>query len=164
MSILSTPTSPDDLLWVDDRCVTSYSQQGQGAGLIVGIYEILRILRDASAITEETYYGKLHQLRAGNARFVPVQADEIVYHLRQARVENGRVVPTEALDVLKRYIAACMLPGPAGLQRLSKATPPAARNPVGETTFFIDLRMSTSDTIGKLWTSDDLEGAVARSK
>jgi tetratricopeptide (TPR) repeat protein len=162
LTLMGTPTQPGDVVWVDDRLVTSYSMQGVAP--IIGICEMLKFLVGASAISLETYYEKLHQLKASNARFIPVEADEIIYQLRQARVEDGKVKETGKLEVLRRYVAACLLPGPAGLQRPSKPASPQDRNPMEELPFLIELRHATIAAIGQLWAEDDLAVAQARAE
>ncbi len=163
ITLLTTPAGPNDLVWADDRTISSYLLLG--AAPIITSSELLKILLDAGAISQETYYRKLHQLRAGNARFLPVQPEEMVYHLLQAQIKDGRAVPTEALQVLRSYVAACILPGPAGLQRIDRNThQPENRNPTAEMPFLSQLRAGVGQAIRQLWCSGDTENAAIRSK
>ena len=107
-----------DAIWIDDRAVNRYrSRDGVPT---VGIYDVLRALCASGAIGEQGYYSTLTKLRASNARFLPIEGAEILYHLGQARVEDGEVVETAELRTLRRYAAAC-LPGSDVLHRPTTA-------------------------------------------
>jgi hypothetical protein len=108
-TILCFEAREGDAIWVDDRAVNRY--QSRDGVPTVGIYDLLRALYTSGAIAEESYYSTLIKLRASNARFLPVEKEEILYHLGQARVEDGEVVETAELRTLRRYVAACLLRG-----------------------------------------------------
>lgn len=67
----------NDVLWADDRWVNGYLRRDTIP--ISGISEVLRALVTAKSLTLPEYYRRLHRLRAGNARFIPLEPGEIVY-------------------------------------------------------------------------------------
>jgi hypothetical protein len=95
-----------DVAWADDRMVNSYPARGSVP--IIGIIEVLQALVGAGSMRPGEYYDKLERLRAANVRFVPVQQDEIFYHLRRAKVKDTGVVESRPLRTLRRYVAACL--------------------------------------------------------
>ena len=76
---------------------------------IIGINEVLKGLVSSGSISDSEYYNTITKLRATNVRFIPVEKEEILYYLSQARVvENGSLIETRELRILRRYIAACL--------------------------------------------------------
>ena len=157
LTIMSVQTQPGDRIWVDDRFITSYSSQGVAP--IIGINEILKFLLGTSTITQDVYFEKLYQLKAGNARFLPLQPDEIIYHLHQAPIRDGKILETPQLGVLRRYSAACQLPEQPALQRPGKIEIPQERNPLGEVPFLLAMQHTILETINTLWLDPDLNRA-----
>ena len=137
------------LLWIDDRCLTGYRFSN---GLpVVGINEILALLVRRGILTENEYYDKIHCLRAGNARFIPLTTKEILHELRQATVgkEKARkIVETKELAVLRRYIAVNYLQTdllqPALLQH----------NQRGEQLYLTHLTQTIKDVLVDIWAEE----------
>jgi hypothetical protein len=149
-----------DVIWVDDRYMNGYSRRDSVP--IVGINEILKALVSAGALSTSDYREKVTQLRASNIRFTPVQADEIVYHLQQARVNNqGVLVETKELSTLRRYVAACLLDGDI-LQR--PPLPEGSPNERGEMDFIVGLSRAILDAIGELWKTSSDDDSTCRSR
>lgn len=95
-----------DLVWADDRWLSGYPNIN--ATPLVGILEILRLLR-SKGWASEAYYRALHKLRAGNYRYFPLMADEILHWLIKASVTNAQVQETPELGVLRWYWASILL-------------------------------------------------------
>lgn len=136
-----------DVIWIDDRAVNKY--RSRNGVPTVGVYDILRVLRASGKIREERYYSALIKLRSANVRFLPVDSEEILYHLRQARVENNEVVETTELRTLRRYGAACLMRGDV-LRR------PVAQNDgvvadVGEMPFILQLSRAVTEALTRPW-------------
>ncbi len=73
---------PGDVIWIDDRFINQHPTCGQSVPLI-GINEVLLALRKGGKkITEAQYFEKLHKLRTGNFRYIPITEEEILYRLR----------------------------------------------------------------------------------
>ena len=110
----------------------------------------------------DDYYAKLIDLRAANVRFIPVQSDKILYHLRQTKSEHGIVSETRGLRVLRRYVAASLLQGTT-LQRppLPKNAPSAD----GEAAFVTQLSHAVTGALAEVWKefADNEEACYARS-
>lgn len=156
MALLRFEAQEYDVIWADDRYVNSYLRRD--AVPIIGINEVLKSLISVGALEVSDYYDKVSRLRAANVRFIPVQTDEILHHLQQARVKNERVVETRGLSVLRRYIATCLLRGDI-LQR--PPMPEGAPNENGEVLFVFGLGRAIIDALVRLWATED-DDEVAR--
>lgn len=146
LTLLKFDAQEGDVIWADDRYMNSYLRRD--AIPIIGISEILKALVSLDALKADEYYSKISQLRAGNTRFVPVQSDEILYHLRQAKIENHEIIETTNLSILRRYVAACLLQNEV-LQQ--PPLPRSAPNPDGEIAFILNLARAVSEAIIGLW-------------
>ncbi|WP_124816225.1 tetratricopeptide repeat protein [Burkholderia cepacia] len=91
----------------DDRFVSGYPRFGTAP--VVGIYELLRALRKSHALSDKDYFAKLIRLRSANAMFLPLEAEEVLFHLKNAAIINGQVAETHELSVLRRYLARVAL-------------------------------------------------------
>ncbi len=161
LDLLQFELQPGDVLWVDDRHVSSYSRRDQAA--IVGIVEILKALVGAGVLSSNDYYDKLVTLRAANIRFIPVETDEILYHLNRAKVVENELVETQALAILRRYIAASLLRADV-LQW--PPMPIGSPNENGEIGFLIILGRSITNALVDLWktANKDEASCMARSQ
>lgn len=144
--LLHLEPDQNDAVWLDDRWATSYSNAGNAP--LVGILEVLGALVSRGALDEATYYRILVELRAGNARFLPIQKDEVLYHLREANVDNGKVIETQALLVLRRSVSACLLQNEI-LQR--PPMPKGSPNPKGEVPFVLSVLEAVTQSLVELW-------------
>lgn len=90
-----------DRLWIDDRMISGFAQFG--VARIVGVLDILSVLRREHGLDDETWYAKLLHLRAGGALFIPITADEVLRWLGRAPVRDSVVVETPELATLRRY-------------------------------------------------------------
>ncbi len=145
-----------DVIWIDDRFFNQYPHHTQ----IITIVEVLDALLAVNALSQDDYYDKLLQLRKANTRYIPINGKEIVYWLRQAPIIDGSVKETEALTVLRQYIASCLI----DTHRLQlPPIPDNSPNPQGEVTFLLSCLRATEDAIiaGWLDTLVSNENAVA---
>ena len=141
-----------DVIWADDRMVSSCPTRLNVP--IIGIDEVLKALVGAGHMMPGDYFDKLTQLRAANARYFPVQKDEILHHLRQTRVENGEVVETRPLRILRRYVAACLAQADY-LQR--PPMPERAPNRVGEVEFVAGVNREVATALLEVWKTEEDE-------
>jgi len=141
--LLTFHPKPGDVISYDDRHLSSYSNNN-GAP-IIGITDILALLRELKEIDDETYYAKLIDLRKGNARYIPLSKGEILYHLKRARIDNDHVAETHELSVLRRYWASCLLDN----NRLQ--CPPSPENPKHEVGFVVWSLRAIHDAITSYW-------------
>ncbi|KAA6187907.1 hypothetical protein F2Q65_01360 [Thiohalocapsa marina] len=146
--LLSYPGEPGDRLWVDDRFVNGFPSTGRT--LIIGVVEVLDLLRKQGAIDRAERFDLLHRLRASNYRFIPLDADEILHWLRQSHSEFGRLVVPEKLEGLARYWAACLYQGDA-LQWNGND-----RHGEGELPFFISSQSAVATVLCRIWSDDRL--------
>lgn len=158
-SLIKFKAKSGDVIWADDRHLNGYLRRD--AVPIVGVNEVLKLLVSAGNLDVSTYYEKLNRLRAANVRFVPVQADEILYHLQQARVENGVVLETRQLAILRRYVATCLLQANI-LQQ--PPMPKGAANQNGEIAFLFSLSHAVAEALVELWMSGTQDEAICLAR
>ncbi|EKE08024.1 MAG: hypothetical protein ACD_17C00392G0001, partial [uncultured bacterium] len=91
-TLLQFSPKENDVIWSDDRYFNSFPRRDNIP--IIGINEVLNWLIQEKTIRIDDYYDKVLRLRAANARYIPVERDEILYHLKQAVVKNEKVVET----------------------------------------------------------------------
>lgn len=148
-----------DVIWVDDRYFNGYGQR-EGAP-IVSVTDVLKKLLADGRISTADYYGKLLQLRRSNIRYLPLDADEILFHLRQAQVADGVAVETDELAALRRYVAACLLDG----ENLQKSPQPeGSANLFGEVNFVFETTAGVIDAMAALWGDETLEPEDAEAR
>ncbi len=107
--VASLPPDGRFLVWCDDRSLSGFSHcAGQP---MVGILEILSALETKGALAQEQRFRLQHRLRAARLLYLPLEADEIVHHLRQApfREERADVQETADLVTLRHYIARILI-------------------------------------------------------
>ena len=151
--LLSFKAREGDVIWSDDRFVNGYFHSGEIP--IIGINEVLKGLVSSGSISDSEYYNTITRLRAANVRFIPIEEEEIIYYLSQARVdENGSLIETRELRILRRYIAACLL------KKNVLQFPPVSENisnKEGEIAFVINLALTIPRTIVSLWINESSE-------
>jgi hypothetical protein len=146
-------------VWIDDRNVNSFST-ATGTP-IVTVTDVLAKLRETGILPDEEYFAKLLLLRAGNFRYLPLRRDEIIYHLGQAKIIDGETVETDALGVLRRYTAACLLD--EGV--LQKTPPPGVPNANGEINFALEMTSAVTDALTDTWAKEeDVSVAIAKAE
>lgn len=152
LDLLQFPARPGDAVWADDRHITGYLHR-DGAP-VVGIYEVLAALRARGGIQDAQYYQTLHRLRAASVLFLPIEPEELLHHLAEARVEEGQVVPTRELLTIRQYVARCFLQG-RSLQRISPQLGPAGQ--FGEIIFLRSITRAVGAALVRVWgeTQDD---------
>lgn len=150
-SIFSLSKEENNLIWVDDRCLNGYSNIN---GIpIVGVNEILLTIYKCGEINQRKYYELLHRMRVDNLCFVPVNADEIVYFIRQSQIKDRTVLDTSELSTVKQYIASAVLRGHV-LQK-----PPVngeSPNPQGELEFLVQTAGAISDAVERIWSLPEM--------
>jgi len=152
LTLLRFQAREGDVLWMDDRSLNSYLRRDSVP--IIAINEVLKSLVSAGVLDKTDYYNKISRLRASNVRFIPVQKDEILHYLGQAKVENNSVIETGELIILRRYVAACLLNRNV-LQH--PPMPEGAPNNNGEIAFIVGLGRAIMDALVELWAESDNE-------
>lgn len=139
----------NDALWIDDRFTTKYLHR-DGVP-IIGISEVLVGLRSRKELSDDEYFETILKLRAGNVRYIPIEVDEILYHLNRTDCVNGGLVETKELTILKRYLAACFLDN----ETLQRPVTRANSGEIGELVFVLNAQRVVADAIFETW--NDLE-------
>ncbi|MBR8252015.1 hypothetical protein [Burkholderia cenocepacia] len=135
----------------DDRFVSGYPSFGTAP--VVGIYEILRALHKSHALSDEDYFARLIHLRSVNAMFLPIEAEEVLFHLKNAAIVNGQIAETHELSVLRRYLARVALQE----CRLKVGDFPAIKSDrPDEVNVLITIRRLTDECLTIMWPSKSL--------
>ncbi|MDD9999821.1 MAG: hypothetical protein OXQ89_18935 [Rhodospirillaceae bacterium] len=95
------------LLWIDDRCINSH-QRTEHRG-IVDTVDLLPHLLHKGGLSQSDLFAVLTRLRAGDARFVAFDPDELLSALHDAPIRDAYLVETARLRVLRQYYARCLL-------------------------------------------------------
>ena len=142
MNAIHHPLGMNANVWCEDRLVSSFSSRLPFP--VIGILEILQLLRAQNLLSEREYFEKLIEVRDSDCRFIPIEKDEIIFHLAQAGTNEKALVETHALRVLRQYVAACFL------EKESLAPPKGSANP-GEARFVIQYMHAVTDAIILTW-------------
>jgi hypothetical protein len=138
-----------DFIWSDDRFVNGFFRCKKPP--IIGINEILKALVSVSVLQASDYYDKISRLRAANVRFVPVEAEEILYQLQQANIEDQVLVETQELRNLRLYVGACLTQNQIFQKpSVSEETP----NAIGEVAFALNLISAVNRALARLWMTE----------
>lgn len=143
---------PEGLTWCDDRMVNRHLRAGNR--VVVGISEILELLRARRALSKEEFYDVLLKLRASNVRYLPLAEGELEHHLTKAEVKDGRLRETPGLATLRRYLNACMLDR-GKLQ--GPLVDPKGNMHLREYDFPMGLRRAVDEVLQATWKSKELE-------
>lgn len=157
--LLEAPSSPGAVIWIDDRNLSGYPKSQESP--IVGIYEVLNIMRKADLINEEAHHTALLRLRVANAMFLPIEADEILYHLSLAPISNGNIIETPGLVTIRRYFANIIL-----LENHLKIgdSPGGLEGRPDEIQILFEVRRLAEICIIKQWTKPNLSDEVRRAR
>lgn len=122
LDLLKFPPSPGDVIWADDRWLTSHFHRD---GIpVIGTHEVIGLLRNARVVPdpEVTRFG--HRLREGDARLCALDAKEIEQLVEEAFARNRSLVETRELRTLRRYYARTLVG--AGALRVESPDPSLA--------------------------------------
>jgi hypothetical protein len=142
----------EDILWIDDRKMNSYPYRSGTP--IVGINEILLELHEREVLSEEDLYNKIIMLRGCDAKFIPFQEGEILYHLNNANINDGKLIETKELGIIRQYIASCLLKKDI-LEIPSRSV--SSPNPFGESSFVVGLGRAINNALVGVWGGARLE-------
>ncbi len=158
--LIEAPRGSNGWVWCDDRMISLHRLCADMP--LVGIWEVLQALRERNALNDHEYFQKVGWLRRANVRYLPVQAAEIVYHLRTAAADESGIAETPQLATLRRYIASCLL----DRERLQppQAGPTNIRS-LHDYTFLFELRQEVHAALRAVWedksSSEGVRGARA---
>ncbi|WP_343699591.1 hypothetical protein [Caulobacter sp.] len=161
MDMIAAPAGPQTVVWVDDRFVSGFNTT-DGA-LVIGVVEILNAMTAAGDLTEEARHGKLQQLRAAGALFIPIDPQEVLVELCKAPVVGGAVIETAGLRLLRRYLALAL--GQDARLHVGRTPHDSIRDQPEETEFLKASRRLVDDVLVATWSDPSLsiEACMARS-
>lgn len=139
------------VFWCDDRFLSAYDN-ANGA-LVVTTVGVLEALRVRGKLARPDFFEALLRLRAGNMRFVPLDRDELLYHLRNASLVGSEISETRELSIERRYFTACLVDG--GILQRVGACPNRART-YGEMPFLTASLTAIRLAILEAWRTPDV--------
>lgn len=142
-SLLQISAQQHDALWIDDRFVNKFVQRDQGIPIVTS-WEVLKGLA-IGPFGKQKYYETLIRMRQANVRYIPVEADEIFFHLQQAPIQEDELVETTELKTLRSYVGACLTQRDAVHKHQSDSEP---------ILFFERLRQGIVGAWDQVWRSD----------
>jgi hypothetical protein len=148
-----------DVLWIDDRAVNRFLHR-DGVP-VVGINELLLGLYKRDEIDRHEYYRMLLHLRRGNFRYVPVDKEEILYHLNQVHLIDGKLAETEGMSALRRYLAACYLNEEILQPRQADEN---GQHSIGELPFVLNSMIAVMDAIAHVWADESVNKDTATAR
>jgi hypothetical protein len=145
------------LIWCDDRSIRFHERAEKS--LLADTFDLLRGLRAQGWINDESYFELLLKLRAANARYIPITVEEILHHVRRARVEAGVLQETPALRLLRQHGMACLL----DKGRLQEPVPQSDGSLLmREMVFPVAHYQATFEALAHLWSdSNEPQGDIA---
>lgn len=150
LTLVQMKSEGNDVIWADDRHLNSHAAIGTAPS--IGINEVLKALVSAGTLELTAYNQKLLKLRAACALFIPIQKEEVLYHLKNAGINNGIVTETQELGILRRYIASCLMHGDI-LQK--PPIPHDVSNKNGEIAFVLSLSHVMAETLIEVWADEE---------
>ena len=125
-----------DALCIDDRFINSYpvlAEPPERSVPIVCVLDVLRYLVSRGCIGIGDHWTARHKLRQGGFAFVPLESDELVHWLKEARVNNGQLTESVELRVLRQTMAridSLKLANPKETSVLSANVPSACKSAI----------------------------------
>ena len=151
LSLLSIPSNKDGIIWCDDRFINSCARIENHP--TVSIHDILIALRHYNSISTSDYVGYLLKLRKANVQFIPLDKDEIIYHLSNAPLAKGSIQETPELRILRQYSANCFLEE-SGL--LSPVNDEASPRKDGDVMFIVQHTQAIINVHIEIWNDESM--------
>lgn len=138
----------DVILIAEDRWLTGFLHVDKAP--IVGLLDVMYWFHKKHKITASTFYGCLHRLRLGNARFIPITIEELLFRLKGAtNLHTLELHETPELEVIRRYYAACFLDAKSlqfgGVEDIERS----------ELRFLANITHVTASALAYLWMEED---------
>lgn len=137
-------------VWCDDRFVNSFEHFETAQ--ILGVSEVLRILRQRGQLSRGRCFQIIGDLRAKNFRYLPVTRGEILWCIRASIGEDGKLAENQSLAVLRQYTALCILDAPLLKAPISGPDGGNAK----EYRWAFDSFQAVAGAIGALWADDSI--------
>lgn len=158
LDLIRLPVEESDVIWIDDRWMTSYEHRD--AARVVGTIDLLALLTARQQLTEAEFLQTLTEMRAADVRFVAFDADELLSVLLDAPIAQGRLVETKALRVARQYYARCLLEADVLRPAFGQLLP----NSATEWNFLLVCGMAVSNAMVRVWDRSSVHDAAARSE
>lgn len=150
-SLLSYSSSEPTLVWTDDRYLSAFDHCN-GAPIVTTCGVLEALFRDGT-LDESDYFRRLLSLRTANMRFLPLDKDELLFHLAGALEDQGALIETKELTTIRQYFAGC-LANASTLQKREQSGNPGRGT--GELEFLVTSLHAVRDTILATWKDQQL--------
>jgi tetratricopeptide (TPR) repeat protein len=158
LDLMQFPGDESDVIWSDDRWVTSHEQRD---GIpVAGTVDLLTWLKDTGTLSTAELWHALSAMRAADVRYIAFDEDELLAALCEASIADGHLVETKPLRVVRQYYARCLLEGemlrpPSG----GEGTP----NPATEWNFLLACGRAVATAMVMVWNARPAEDAAVRA-
>ena len=159
VELLQAETGEGHFAWIDDRMLNAHGKCGEIP--IISTLGVIEELFRLEKLSKDQYFALRHHLRAGDLRYVPLTADEILYYLAHAPLKDGFIVETPELAVLRRYHARVWLDN-QGLQ--IPANKIANPNPQGEIGLLHATMGATTSSLKAIFDGDSQPAPIKIAK
>ena len=140
-------------VWIDDRALTSYP--GSSSGIqVLGIHDILDILRARDAITAGKYLECHHEVIQSGMVFRVPAPDYLFGVLEQAKIDphTGGLIENQPLSRLRQSVAVCLY-----TDSCIGTTSVRPGMLVEREQYIMELRRLTDEVMAMIWTNDGLD-------
>jgi hypothetical protein len=159
MQLLQSPAGEGHFVWLDERYLNAYERCGEVP--IITTLGIIEELRQVGHISTVDYFSYRHRLRSADFRYIPLQPEELLFHLQRAAVVEQQVKATPELEVTRRYLASGLLDkGSLQLPPLTFQSP----KPAGELELLLSTTHALADSLVGVFADSSLDVAVQRAR
>jgi hypothetical protein len=141
-----------DIVVVDDRCLNKLPSWTDSAGKqarVATTIDLITGLRESGQVDDARYYELRHKLRSAGYCMMPLETDELTYHVTAAPIKSGSLLETPELAAIRTSLA---------LPPMSEAFAPI------DEPWFNKIRLNIIRTIHAFWSSsNDYAQTRARS-
>jgi hypothetical protein len=132
-----------DIVVVDDRCLNKLPSWTDAAGKHASVgttIDLITGLHISGQIDDPRYYELRHKLRAAGYAMMPIETEELTYHVTAAPIKGGLLLETPELAAVRTSLALAPISG--------------AFTPIDEP-WFNKIRLNIIRTIHALWSSSN---------
>ena len=135
------------VVWCDDRFVNGFT--GFEKARIVGVSEILRILRKRRKVGKDEYFEAVNRMRLANFRYVFPTAEEIQWAISRSDVSEQYFKEGVELRTIRQNVAACL----SEVHTMRQPDPKS--HSLMEFRWVFDAFRSVTKAIGGFWTNEE---------
>lgn len=154
MQALASIMDDGAILWVDDRYLSAIDNAKMRVATTI---EVIDALRRYGRMDDQRVFSLRQQLREIDWSFLPIRSDEVLHHLH-ASMHGDELRETGDLRLLRHGISNILRHRRLLQWPDLKALDDEVR---GEVPFLLDLAQMVTETISRLWTTEEFTEAAA---